>query len=478
MCGGDTCATSRRCCFAEVRWHCPLTAARQIAAAEERVYARVTLAAAAVPGLCYLIAYLDRVNVGFAKLHMLADLSMSEAAYGFGAGIFFIGYFLFEVPSNLALHRVGARIWIARIMVTWGIISGAMAFIEPMARATGLSVETVFYGLRFLLGAAEAGFFPGVLLYLNYWYPSHRQSRAIALLLMAQPFSFVFGAPVSGAIMDGFAGSGGLHDWQWLFLIEAAPAVLLGIVVLACLDNGIDDARWLTAAEKQLLKYRLAQDAGTKADLFAARPVRESGHVAVHGDPVLHRDRRVRHQLLAADDHRRDRTEVGAGDRLVTAACYFSSCRTVGAHHAARGACQRKALACHGCRGHRRRVSRAERHVDRQHPGHRRAAVTGHHWRAGGHGAVLEFSGFAPDRRGVAAGLAAINSFGNLGGFVGPYLLGLLTQWLGSRTAGVAVLGAFMVSAGVLIALSCRHYGLRKAASQRRSISPAPRPAY
>ena len=226
---------------------------------EERVYARVTWRLLPFLGLCYLIAYLDRVNVGFAKLHMLADLSMSEAAYGFGAGIFFIGYFLFEVPSNLALHRVGARLWIARIMVTWGFISGAMAFTEPMARATGLSVETVFYGLRFLLGAAEAGFFPGVLLYLNYWYPSHRQSRTIALLLMAQPFSFVFGAPLSGAIMDGFAGMQGLHDWQWMFLIEAAPAVLLGIVVLLYLDNGIDEARWLSAADKQLLKDRLAQ---------------------------------------------------------------------------------------------------------------------------------------------------------------------------------------------------------------------------
>src|SRR5690606_35246723 len=129
---------------------------------EERAYARVTLRLLPFLGLCYLVAYLDRVNVGFAKLHMLADIGMSEAAYGFGAGIFFIGYFLFEVPSNLVLHRVGARIWIARIMVTWGLISGAMAFVEPLARATGLEVNTGFYILRFLLGAAEAGFFPGV----------------------------------------------------------------------------------------------------------------------------------------------------------------------------------------------------------------------------------------------------------------------------------------------------------------------------
>src|SRR5690606_34010442 len=222
-------------------------------------------------GLCYLIAYLDRVNVGFAKLHMLADLGMSEAAYGFGAGIFFIGYFLFEVPSNLAMHRLGARMWIARIMVTWGIISGAMAYVEPLARVTGLEVTTVFYTLRFLLGAAEAGFYPGVLLYLNYWYPAHRQSRVIALLLVAQPFAFVFGAPLSGAIMEGFDGMRGLYDWQWMFIIEAVPAVLLGFVVLAYLDNRIEEARWLAPEEKRLLRDNLDREARTKENVSLRR---------------------------------------------------------------------------------------------------------------------------------------------------------------------------------------------------------------
>ena len=191
---------------------------------EEKLYAKVTRRFLIFLGACYLIAYLDRVNVGFAKLHMLGDLNISEAAYGFGAGIFFIGYFLFEVPSNLILHRIGARVWITRIMITWGIISGAMAYVEPLAHLTGFSIETVFYALRFLLGVAEAGFFPGVLLYLNYWYPSDRQSRAVSLLLAAQPLSYVLGAPISGAIMAGFGGVGGMYDWQWLFLLEAAPA--------------------------------------------------------------------------------------------------------------------------------------------------------------------------------------------------------------------------------------------------------------
>src|SRR6187401_3250282 len=237
------------------------------AAALDRLYTRVTRRIVPLMALGYIAAYLDRVNVGFAKLQMLGDLKFSETVYGFGAGVFFVGYFLFEVPSNLALHRVGARIWIARIMLTWGLVSGAMAFTGSFAQLTGLGADTVFYALRFLLGIAEAGFFPGVLLYLNYWYPSHRQSRAVALLLMAQPFSFVFGAPVSGAIMDHFGGTGGLRDWQWLFIIEAVPAVLLGILVLFCLDNRIDAARWLSQGEKQLLQDRLAQDAARKADV-------------------------------------------------------------------------------------------------------------------------------------------------------------------------------------------------------------------
>lgn len=428
---------------------------------EERAYARVTLRLLPFLGLCYLIAYLDRVNVGFAKLHMLADLSMSEAAYGFGAGIFFIGYFIFEVPSNLALHRLGARIWIARIMVTWSLVSAAMAFTEPLARATGLEVQTVFYALRFLLGAAEAGFFPGVLLYLNYWYPAHRQSRAIALLLMAQPFSFVFGGPVSGAIMDGFSGVGGLLDWQWLFLIEAAPALLLGFVVLLYLDDRIDDARWLTAPQKQLLKDGLTRDAADKSDV----PLRTLFSIpamwvftailfcivtGVYGInfwlPTIISETGLKSVL-----------EVG----LVTAACYFSSAviSVLVTRHAERvnekrwhatgaavlgGVC----LALSATWTHNTLLTAALLSL----------ATTG--------GLVAtalfwSFPGSLLTGVGVAAGLAAINSFGNLGGFVGPYLLGLLAAWLGSRTAGVAVLGAFMACAGVLIALTCRHYGLR-----------------
>jgi len=431
---------------------------------EERTYARVTLRLLPFLGLCYLIAYLDRVNVGFAKLHMLADLSMSEAAYGFGAGIFFIGYFLFEVPSNLALHRVGARVWIARIMLTWGIISGAMAFTEPLARATGLEVSTVFYSLRFLLGAAEAGFFPGVLLYLNYWFPSHRQSRAIALLLMAQPFSFVFGAPVSGAIMDGFGGTGGLHDWQWLFLIEAAPALLLGILVLFYLDNRIDDARWLAPAEKLLLKERLTEDAGKKGDfplsrLFAIPAMWLFTAIlfcivtGVYG---------INFWLPTIIGETGIQSVLAIG--LVTAACYFSSAviSVLVTRHAERVNEKRWHAAGAAVLGG---ISLALSAAFTE-----STVLTAVLLSLATTGALVatalfwSFPASLLTGASVAAGLAAINSIGNLGGFVGPYLLGLLSGWLGSRTAGVAVLGAFMACAGVLIALGCRRYGLRETA--------------
>ena len=173
----------------------------------------------------YFIAYLDRVNIGFAALTMNDDVGLSAAAFGFGAGIFFIGYFLFEVPSNLILHRVGARIWIARIMVTWGLISGAMAFVQG---------PTSFYILRFLLGAAEAGFFPGIILYLSYWFPARHRAGVTAMFMAAVPISIAIGSPISGALllMDGFLG---LKGWQWLFLVEAAPAVILAGVVLVYL---------------------------------------------------------------------------------------------------------------------------------------------------------------------------------------------------------------------------------------------------
>ncbi|WP_065709424.1 MFS transporter [Acinetobacter baumannii] len=201
--------------------------------------------------LCYFCAYLDRVNVGFAKLQMMSDLQFSEAVYGLGAGIFFIGYFLCEVPSNIVLHKVGARRWIARIMITWGILSGCFAFVQT---------EWQFYTLRFLLGVAEAGLAPGLLLYLTYWFPSYRRARMTVLWFIAIPISGMIGGPLSGLIMDRMSGVHSWFGWQWMFVIEAIPTVLVGLLVLAVLKDSVQDANWLTQDEKNLVKQELAQD--------------------------------------------------------------------------------------------------------------------------------------------------------------------------------------------------------------------------
>src|ERR1700760_3919411 len=201
--------------------------------------------------LCYLCAYLDRINVSFAKLQMLNDLHFSEAVYGAGAGVFFVGYLLFEVPSNLILLRVGARRWIARIMVTWGVISAAMMFV---------TTPTSFYIMRFLLGVAEAGFIPAILLYLTYWFPASRRSKVTALFMTGIPMSGVIGGPLSGWIMTHMGGAHGIAGWQWLFLLEGVPTAILGIVAFFYLDDKVADAKWLTDSQKTMLERNLRDE--------------------------------------------------------------------------------------------------------------------------------------------------------------------------------------------------------------------------
>ncbi len=211
--------------------------------------------------LCYFVNYLDRVNVGFAKLTMDADLGLSDTAYGFGAGIFFLAYFLFEVPSNVIMDRVGARIWIARIMISWGVISGAMAFIPHIATWTGFSPEHTFYGLRFLLGLAEAGFFPGIIFFLTLWFPAAYRARIVSCFMAAIPLSSAIGSPVSAALL-GLHGARGLAGWQWLFIVEALPSILLAFVAYFYLTDRPRDATWLSASERDWLQGRLdAEDA-------------------------------------------------------------------------------------------------------------------------------------------------------------------------------------------------------------------------
>ena len=223
--------------------------------------------------LCYIVAFLDRVNVGFAKLQMAPDLNFSDTVYGFGAGIFFIGYFIFEVPSNVLLERIGARIWIARIMITWGIISSAFVFtpdihwgsIATMFNCT--DPEFSFYFLRFLLGVAEAGFFPGIILYLTYWFPGPRRAKMVALFMTAIAISNVIGSPISGAIMQYMDGVNGWRGWQWLFVLEGLPSVLVGILVFVLLPNGPKQAKWLTPQEQDMVLQRIQEDDASKSEL-------------------------------------------------------------------------------------------------------------------------------------------------------------------------------------------------------------------
>ena len=201
--------------------------------------------------LLYVVNILDRVNIGFARLSMLSDLGLSEGAFGLGAGIFYVGYMLFEVPSNLILHRVGARRWIGRIMVTWGVISIGMMFVRG---------AWSFYLLRVLLGVAEAGFFPGIILYIGYWFPARERARAVALFMMGSPLSGVIGGPVSGALLQYMNGVGGLAGWQWLFLIEGIPAVILGVVTWFYLTDRPEQARWLSPEERDWLCARMDRE--------------------------------------------------------------------------------------------------------------------------------------------------------------------------------------------------------------------------
>ncbi len=228
-----------------------MSIAQQSAQFELATYRKVAWRLIPFLFLLYTLAYLDRVNVGFAKLQMSADLSFSDAVYGTGAGIFFLGYFCFEVPSNVILQKVGARLWIARIMIVWGLISAAMMF------TTG---ETTFYALRFLLGVAEAGFFPGIILYLTYWFTRRHRARMIAGFMTAIAFSGIVGGPLSGWILAHTSGMGGLKGWQWLYLLEGLPSVVVGVAVLLYLDDGPARANWLTEAEKTLLSQRLAEE--------------------------------------------------------------------------------------------------------------------------------------------------------------------------------------------------------------------------
>lgn len=221
---------------------------------EKRTLRRISWRIVPFIMLLYFIAYIDRVNIGFAALTMKGDLGFSASILGFGAGIFFWGYFLLEVPSNIALHKFGARIWIARVMVTWGIISAGMALVQG---------PTSFYVMRFLLGAAEAGFFPGIILYLSYWFPARNRAGVTAFFMAAAPISTALGSPLSAALLE-MNGVMGLAGWQWMFILEAIPAVLLGVVVFFFMTDRPEQAKWLKEDERTWLVNKMNAEATSK----------------------------------------------------------------------------------------------------------------------------------------------------------------------------------------------------------------------
>jgi len=416
----------------------------------EALYKRVTLRLIPFLFICYLCAYLDRVNVGFAKLQMLSDLQFSETVYGLGAGIFFAGYFLFEVPSNLLLERVGPKIWIARIMVTWGILSSLMMFVTS---------ETSFYVLRFLLGVAEAGFFPGIILYLTYWFPHDRRGRIIALFMTAVAISGVVGGPLSGWIMQEFSGKYGIAGWQWLFVLEGLPSVILGIITFFYLDDSIKKARWLNDSEKALLQERLDQEHATKAHIPLAK-VFFDVHVWVFSAIYF---------LLVMGLY-------GIGFWLPN--IIKSAGVTNLFHNGLLSAVPYLVAAIAMVLVGKSSDKTGERYwhimisawfaafgfwLSSENPGSIVIALTGITIASAGVLSAISLSWSLPTAylsgTAAAAGIAMINSVGNLSGFVSPTLVGWIKDVTGSLTGGLYLLSGSIAGAGVmvLVAYFMRH---------------------
>ena len=415
---------------------------------EKKVMRKVTLRIIPFIMLLYFIAFLDRVNIGFAALTMNQDLGFSPTIFGLGAGIFFLGYFLFEVPSNLILHKVGARIWIARVMITWGLVSGCMAFVQG---------TTSFYILRFLLGVAEAGFFPGIILYLSYWFPATRRAQVTAIFMAAAPLSTALGSPLSAILLE-MHGLMGYAGWQWMFMLEAVPAVLLGIVVLFYLTDRPARAKWLTDEERKWLESTMQAEE-------LARVVGQNQHSAWRGLA----DKRVLALALVY---------FGTSAGLYTLGIWAPQIiHSFGASSLEIGFLN----ACPAVAGVSGMILWA-RHSDRT--GERSwhviaacllAAVGLIH--AGNVSTLfsviialtLVTAGISASKPplwsmptlflsgpAAAAGIATINSIGNLGGFVGPMMIGVIRQQTGSYTWGLYFVAALLVLSATIVIILAR----------------------
>ena len=410
---------------------------------EDRTFRKVSLRLVPFLFFCYLAAYLDRVNVGFAKLQMLRELGFSETVYGFGAGIFFLGYVLFEVPSNVILHRVGARVWIARVMLTWALISGAMAFVRS---------PTSFYVLRFLLGVAEAGFIPGILLYLTYWFPAARRGRITALFLTAIPMASIFGGPVSGWILNAASGAQGLSGWQWLFLIETVPSLVLGIATLFYLEDRVAGARWLDSAEKRLIATLIEGEQKGNEELSQVRHAFTTGRVWLLGliyFSVASGIYIVSFWLptIIKQTGVTDPFTIG----LLTAVPYSVAIVAM-------------LLTC----GHADRVRERRWHtvlpclvtalglvVTAFSNGSTLTALVGMTLAAAGASTAQAAFWALPASflagAAAAAGIALVNALGNIGGFASTYLVGWMTDLTHSTSSSLMLFAGFLVVGGLLI---------------------------
>ena len=409
---------------------------------DTRLYARITRRLVPFLFLCYVAAYLDRVNISFAKLTMSAALEFSDTVYGLGAGIFFIGYFLFEIPSNLLMQRIGARATMARIMVLWGLVSAGTCLVQT---------PTQFYVMRFLLGLAEAGFFPGVVLYLTYWFPAERRGRVMALFVTAVAVSGAAGSPLSGWLMKTLDGLHGVAGWQWLLLVEGLPSVVLGLLAWRWLDDRVEDARWLSAAERAHVLAAIEAEAATKAPLSALDALRDrrvwllaaiyfciaSGLYGVNfWLPTIVKSLGVT-----------DLVSIG----LVSAVPWIAAmgCMTVIGQRADRRRERRFHVALPALAGAAGLLASVPLHDS---PVLAIAALT-----VGMSGILTAlplswslstaFLGGA----GAASGIALINAIGNLSGFVSPYLVGYLRDLTGHTDDGLFFLAGLLVAGALLV---------------------------
>ena len=398
--------------------------------------------------LLYIVAYLDRINVGFAALQMNAALGLSASAYGLGAGIFFVSYTVFEIPSNVVLARIGARLWIARIMITWGLVSSGMMLVQGAAS---------FFVMRFLLGAAEAGFFPGIIFYLTQWFPARERARTIAAFMTASLTAGIVGGPVSGALLS-MNGVGGLAGWQWLFLLEGLPAIVLGVIVLFYMTERPEDATWLPDAERAALVEALRRD----GDAGPSGPAEAGGIRSVSGAlasgriwllaivyftiPIaLYAFGFWLPQIIRAASNGSD-FQIG----LLTAIPYVvGACgMIIVARHSDRTGERRWHIVCAALVGGGAFVVSAFVHGLAVSLAALSVAMLGLASMFG------PFWAFATARLlgvGAAAAIALINSIGNTGGFVGPYVIGYIRDRTQSFAGGLVFVGVVLAVVPVLV---------------------------